>query len=61
MLILAGLYATGRGTEKNNVEAYKWSSIVNGTSRVDEFRDGSSQLVGVLELLVILVGAEPLQ
>src|SRR5882757_5059950 len=49
MLILAGLYATGRGVEKNNVEAYKWSSIVNGASRVNEFRDSSSQLIGVLE------------
>jgi hypothetical protein len=49
MLILAGLYAIGRGVEKNNVEAYKWSFIVNGTSRLDEFRDSSSQLMGVLE------------
>ena len=49
MLILAGLYATGRGVEKNNVEAYKWAYIVNRASRVDEFRDGSSQLKGVLE------------
>jgi hypothetical protein len=49
MLILAGLYATGRGVEKNNVEAYKWAYIVNGASRVDEFRDGSGQLMGVLE------------
>jgi Sel1 repeat-containing protein len=49
MLILAGLYATGRGIAKNNVEAYKWSSIVNNLSRVDEFRDSSSQLMGVLE------------
>ena len=49
MLILAGLYVTGRGTAKNNVEAYKWSSIVNSASRVDEFRDGSSKLMGVLE------------
>src|SRR4051812_12693053 len=49
MLILAGLYATGRGVEKNNVEAYKWAYIVNGASRVDEFRNGSSQLMGVLE------------
>jgi hypothetical protein len=49
MLILAGLYAIGRGVEKNNVEAYKWSSIVNATSRLDELRDGSSQLMGVLE------------
>ncbi len=49
MLILAGLYAIGRGVERNNVEAYKWAYIVNGASRVDEFRDGSSQLMGVLE------------
>jgi hypothetical protein len=49
MLMIAGFYATGRGVEKNNVEAYKWAYIVNGASRVDEFRDGSSQLMGVLE------------
>jgi Sel1 repeat len=49
MLILAGLYATGRGVARNNLEAYKWAYIVNGASRVDEFRDGSSQLMGVLE------------
>jgi Sel1 repeat len=49
MLILAGLHAIGRGVEKNNVEAYKWAYIVNGASRVDELRDGSSQLISVLE------------
>jgi hypothetical protein len=49
MLLVAGLYTIGRGTGKNNVEAYKWAYIVNGASRVDEFRDGSSQLMGVLE------------
>src|SRR5246127_2339013 len=49
MLILAGLYATGRGVEKNNAEAYKWAYIVNGASRVEEFRNGSRQLMGVLE------------
>jgi hypothetical protein len=49
MLILAGLYATGRGVAKNNAEAYKLAYIVNGASRVDEFRDGSRQLMGVLE------------
>jgi len=49
MLILAGLYATGRGVTKNNVEAYKWAYIVNGASRVDEFRDGSRQLMSLLE------------
>ena len=49
MLVLAGLYAVGRGVPKNNVEAYKWAYIVNAASRVDEFRDGSRQLMGVLE------------
>jgi hypothetical protein len=49
MLILAGLYATGRGVEKNNFEAYKWAYIVNGASRIEEFRNDSSQLVSVLE------------
>lgn len=49
MLILAGLYATGRGVEKNNVAAYKWAYIVNGASRLNELRDNSGQLIGVLE------------
>jgi hypothetical protein len=49
MLILAGFYAVGRGVDKNNVEAYKWAYIVNGASRVEEFRNGSRQLMGVLE------------
>jgi TPR repeat protein len=49
MLILAGLYAVGRGVQKNNINAYKWAYIVNGASRVDEFRNGSRQLMGVLE------------
>lgn len=49
MLILAGLYATGRGVPKDNVKAYKWAYIVSAASRVDEFRDGSMQLMGVLE------------
>jgi len=49
MLILAGLYAVGRGVQKNDINAYKWSYIVNGASRVDEFRNGSRQLMGVLE------------
>jgi hypothetical protein len=49
MLILAGLYATGRGVEKNNIEAYKWAYIVGGASRVEEFRNGSRQLMSVLE------------
>ena len=49
MLILAGLYAVGRGVPKNNINAYKWAYLVNGASRVDEFRNGSGQLMGVLE------------
>ena len=49
MLILAGLYATGRGVAKDNVKAYKWAYIVSAASRVDEFRSGSLQLMGVLE------------
>jgi TPR repeat protein len=49
MLILAGLYATGRGVTKDNIEAYKWAYIVSAASRVDEFRNGSLQLMGVLE------------
>jgi hypothetical protein len=49
MLILSGLYAVGRGVQKDNVKAYKWAYIVNGASRVEEFRNGSRQLIGVLE------------
>jgi TPR repeat protein len=49
MLILAGLYATGRGATKDNIKAYKWAYIVSAASRVDEFRNGSLQLMGVLE------------
>lgn len=49
MLILAGLYATGRGTAKDNVESYKWAYIVGSGSKVEEFRNGARQLMGVLE------------
>jgi hypothetical protein len=49
MLILAGLYATGRGTARDNVNAYKWAYIVASGSRVNEFRNGARQLMGVLE------------
>jgi TPR repeat protein len=49
MLVLSGLYAIGRGTPKSNVDAYKWAYIVSVGSRVDEFRNGSRQLMGVLE------------
>jgi hypothetical protein len=49
MLVLSGIYAVGRGTPKNNFNAYKWAYIVSVGSRVDEFRNGSRQLMGVLE------------
>jgi TPR repeat protein len=49
MLVLAGLYAIGRGTAKDNISAYKWAYIVSVGSRVDEFRNGARQLMGVLE------------
>jgi hypothetical protein len=49
ILILSGLYAVGRGVQKDNVKAYKWAYIVNGASKVEEFRNGSRQLIGVLE------------
>jgi TPR repeat protein len=49
MLVLAGIYAIGRGTPKDNLSAYKWAYIVSAGSRVEEFRNGSRQLMGVLE------------
>jgi TPR repeat protein len=49
MLVLAGLYAVGRGVEKDNIKAYKWAYIINGASRVEEYRNGARQLIGVLE------------
>jgi hypothetical protein len=49
MLILAGLCAVGRGAPQDNVSAYKWAYIVAYASRVDEFRNGARQLMGVLE------------
>jgi TPR repeat protein len=49
MLVLGGLYAVGRGTPKDNVSAYKWAYIVSVGTRVEEFRNGSQQLMGVLE------------
>ncbi len=49
MLVLAGIHAVGRGTQKDNLNAYKWAYIVSVGSRVDEFRNGSRQLMGVLE------------
>ena len=49
MLVLAGLYAIGRGCPKDNLSAYKWVYIVSVGTRVEEFRNDSRQLMGVLE------------
>jgi TPR repeat protein len=49
MLVLGGLYAIGRGTSKDNLNAYKWTYIVSVGTRVEEFRNGARQLIGVLE------------
>jgi TPR repeat protein len=49
MLILGGLYAIGRGAQKDNIKAYKWAYIVGTASRVEEFRNGARQLMGLLE------------
>jgi Sel1 repeat len=49
MLVLSGIYAVGRGIPKDNFNGYKWAYIVSVGSRVDEFRNGSRQLMGVLE------------
>jgi TPR repeat protein len=49
MLVLSGLYAIGRGTPKDNVNAYKWAYIISVGTRVEEFRNGARQLMGLLE------------
>lgn len=49
MLVLSGLYAIGRGTAKDNVNAYRWAYTVSVGTRVEEFRNGARQLMGVLE------------
>jgi TPR repeat protein len=49
MLVLSGLYAIGRGVSKDNANAYKWAYIVSVGTKVDEYRNGSRQLMGVLE------------
>jgi len=49
MLVLSGIYAVGRGVPQDNLNAYKWSYIVSVGTRVEEFRNGSRQLMGVLE------------
>jgi Sel1 repeat-containing protein len=49
MLVLSGIYAVGRGVPQDNLNAYKWAYIVSVGSRVAEYRNGSRQLIGVLE------------
>src|SRR6202047_846487 len=49
MLVLSGIYAVGRGTSKDNVSAYKWAYIISVGTRVEEFRNGARQLMGLLE------------
>jgi len=49
MLVLSGIYAVGRGVPQDNLNAYKWAYIVSVGTRVEEFRNGSRQLMGVLE------------
>jgi len=49
MLVLSGLYAIGRGTPRDNLSAYRWAYIVSAGTKVDEYRNGSRQLMGVLE------------
>ena len=48
MLIVAGLYASGRGVTKDNVKAYSWAYIVASASKVDEDRNGARQLMSLL-------------
>jgi hypothetical protein len=49
MLIVGGLYAIGRGVQKDNVKAYQYAYIVSSATKLEEFRNGSRQLMGVLE------------
>jgi Sel1 repeat len=49
MLIVGGLYAIGRGAPKDNIKAYQYAYIVSSATKVEEFRNGSRQLMGVLE------------
>jgi hypothetical protein len=48
MLIVAGLYASGRGITKDYVKAYSWAYIVASASKVDEDRNGARQLMSLL-------------
>ena len=47
-LIVAGLYASGRGITKDNVKAYSWAYIVASASKLDEDRNGARQLMSLL-------------
>ena len=49
MLIVGGLYAIGRGVPKDNIKAYQYAYIVSSATKVEEFRNGSRQLMSVLE------------
>ena len=49
MLIVSGLYAIGRGVPRDNVKAYQYAYVVSSATGVEEFRNGSRQLMGVLE------------
>ena len=48
MLIVAGLYASGRGVTKDNIKAYTWAYIVASASKVEEDRNGARQLMSLL-------------
>src|SRR5215468_10721507 len=49
MLVLSGLYAIGRGVPRDNVKSYQYAYIVNSATKVDEWRNDSRQLMGLLE------------
>jgi TPR repeat protein len=49
MLITSGRYAIGRGVQKDHVRASAYATIVSSVTKVDEIRNGSRQLMGVLE------------
>jgi hypothetical protein len=48
MLIVAGLYASGRGVTKDNVKAYSWAYIVASAGKLEEDRNGARQLMSLL-------------
>jgi hypothetical protein len=48
MLIVAGLYASGRGITKDNVKAYSWAYIVASAGKIEEDRNGARQLMSLL-------------